>query len=70
MHHIMLPSKLHRVTTTEADLHHEGSCSIDEDLLIAAKMYEFEKIGSTTSIMMNVFQPILLKRLEALDLFH
>ena len=44
MQHIMLLSKLHRVTVTEADLHYEGSCGIDEDLLEAAKMHEFEKI--------------------------
>ena len=44
MKHIMLLSKLHRVTVTEADLHYEGSCGIDEDLLDAAKMHEFEKI--------------------------
>ena len=44
MQHIMLLSKLHRVTVTEADLHYEGSCAIDEDLLVAAKMHEFEKI--------------------------
>jgi aspartate 1-decarboxylase len=44
MQHIMLISKLHRVTVTEADLHYEGSCGIDEDLLIVAKMHEFEKI--------------------------
>ena len=44
MQHVMLLSKLHRVTVTEADLHYEGSCGIDEDLLIAAKMHEFEKI--------------------------
>jgi aspartate 1-decarboxylase len=44
MQHIMLISKLHRVTVTEADLHYEGSCGIDEDLLEAAKMHEFEKI--------------------------
>jgi aspartate 1-decarboxylase len=43
MQHIMLLSKLHRVTVTQADLHYEGSCRIDEDLLIAAKMHEFEK---------------------------
>ena len=40
----MLLAKLHRVTVTEADLHYEGSCGIDEDLLNAAKMCEFEKI--------------------------
>jgi len=44
MQYIMLLSKLHRVTVTEADLHYEGSCGIDENLLIAAKMHEFEKI--------------------------
>lgn len=44
MQHIMLISKLHRATVTEADLHYEGSCGIDEDLLDAAKMHEFEKI--------------------------
>jgi len=32
----MLMSKLHRVTTTHSELHYEGSCAIDEDLLTAA----------------------------------
>ncbi len=45
MQHIMLLSKLHRVTVTEADLHYEGSCGIDKDLLIAAKMHEFESLA-------------------------
>lgn len=40
----MLRAKLHRVTVTEADLEYEGSCGIDEDLLDAADMREFEKI--------------------------
>ena len=44
MQHIILISKLHRVTVTETDPHYEGFCGIDEDLLIASKMYEFEKI--------------------------
>ena len=44
MNRIMLLAKLHRVTVTEADLHYEGSCGIDEDLLDAAGMCEFEKI--------------------------
>lgn len=44
MNRIMLRSKLHRATVTEADLHYEGSCGIDEDLLEAANMAEFEKI--------------------------
>lgn len=40
----VLLSKLHRVTVTEADLHYEGSCAVDEGLMIAAKMHEFERI--------------------------
>ncbi|MEN9863670.1 MAG: hypothetical protein RLZZ601_1434 [Pseudomonadota bacterium] len=44
MNRIMLLAKIHRATVTEADLHYEGSCGIDEDLLDAADMREFEKI--------------------------
>jgi aspartate 1-decarboxylase len=41
---VMLRAKLHRATVTEADLHYEGSCGIDEALLEAADMREFEYI--------------------------
>ena len=44
MKRIMLLAKLHRVVVTEADLHYEGSCGIDEDLMDAADMREYEKI--------------------------
>ena len=44
MQRTMLKSKLHRVTTTHADLHYEGSCAIDEDLLEAANIKEYEQI--------------------------
>lgn len=44
MQRMMLLAKLHRVTVTEADLNYEGSCGIDEDLLDAAGMREFEQI--------------------------
>lgn len=44
MQRIILRAKLHRVTVTQADLHYEGSCGIDEDLLDAADMKEYEKI--------------------------
>ncbi len=40
----MLKSKLHRVTTTHAELHYEGSCAIDENLLDAANIREYEQI--------------------------
>ena len=44
MQRTMLKSKVHRVTTTHAELHYEGSCAIDEDLLDAANIREYEQI--------------------------
>ena len=44
MKRIMLLAKLHRVVVSQADLHYEGSCGIDEDLMDAADMREYEKI--------------------------
>ena len=40
----MLQAKLHRVTVTRADLHYEGSCGIDEELLEASGIREFQHI--------------------------
>lgn len=40
----VLKSKIHRATITQADLHYIGSISIDEDLLDAANLIEFEKV--------------------------
>lgn len=40
----MLKAKIHRATVTHAELHYEGSCAIDEDLLRAAGIREFEQI--------------------------
>ena len=44
MERIMLRAKIHRATVTECVLDYEGSCGIDEDLLDAADIREFEKI--------------------------
>lgn len=44
MQRIMLKSKLHRVHVTHAELDYEGSCAIDEDLLDAADMREYQQI--------------------------
>lgn len=44
MQRIMLRAKIHRATVTQCDLHYEGSCGIDENLLDAADIREFEKI--------------------------
>ena len=40
----MLQAKLHRVRVTRADLHYEGSCGIDELLLEASAIREFQYI--------------------------
>ena len=40
----MLKAKLHRVTTTHAELHYIGSCASDEALLEAADIREYEAI--------------------------
>ncbi len=44
MQRTMLKSKLHRVHVTHSELHYEGSCAIDEALLEAANIREYEQI--------------------------
>lgn len=44
MQRTMLKSKLHRATVTHSELHYEGSCAIDEVLLEAANIQEYEQI--------------------------
>ena len=44
MQRTMLKSKLHRVRVTHSELHYEGSCAIDENLLDAANIHEYEQI--------------------------
>jgi aspartate 1-decarboxylase len=45
MHRTMLKSKIHRATVTDCDLHYVGSIMIDEDLLDAADIREFEQVA-------------------------
>ena len=40
----MLKSKLHRVFVTQSELHYEGSCAIDDLLLEAADIREYQQI--------------------------
>ena len=44
MQRTLLKSKLHRVNVTHSELHYEGSCAIDEALLVAADIREYEQI--------------------------
>jgi aspartate 1-decarboxylase len=39
-----MKSKIHRATVTDADLHYEGSISIDEKLMEEAAMVPYEKV--------------------------
>ncbi|MBF0158778.1 MAG: aspartate 1-decarboxylase [Magnetococcales bacterium] len=40
----ILKCKIHRATVTHTELHYEGSCAIDETLLAAAGLREFEQV--------------------------
>jgi aspartate 1-decarboxylase len=44
MQRTMLKSKLHRVNVTHSELDYEGSCAIDDNLLEAANIKEYEQI--------------------------
>ena len=44
MFRTLLKSKIHRVAVTDCELHYEGSCAIDDDLLDAAGLAENEQI--------------------------
>ena len=44
MFRTLLKSKIHRATVTHRELHYEGSCAIDENLLEASDILENEQI--------------------------
>ena len=44
MKRTLLKSKIHRATVTEANLDYEGSVTIDESLMKAADIVEFERV--------------------------
>ena len=44
MQRLMLKSKIHRVSATHAELNYEGSCAIDDNLLDAADIREYQQI--------------------------
>jgi aspartate 1-decarboxylase len=45
MRRTMLKSKIHRATVTQADLHYEGSVTIDDLLMRAADLLPNEKVS-------------------------
>ncbi len=44
MQRTMLKSKIHRATCTHCEVHYEGSCAIDQTLLDAADIREYQQI--------------------------
>ena len=44
MYITMLKSKIHRATVTQADLNYVGSITIDEALMEASGLFEYEKV--------------------------
>jgi aspartate 1-decarboxylase len=44
MHRTLCKSKIHRATLTDANLHYEGSVTIDSDLLEAADILPYERV--------------------------
>ena len=44
MQRVLLKSKIHRVRITDSNLDYEGSLTIDEDLMKAADIMQFEQI--------------------------
>lgn len=44
MHREMLLGKIHRAKVSHCELHYEGSCAIDENLLDASGIIEFQRI--------------------------
>ena len=44
MRRFLLKSKIHRATVTDADLHYEGSVTLDSRLMAAADIMEHEQV--------------------------
>jgi aspartate 1-decarboxylase len=44
VHRTLMKSKIHRATVTRADLHYEGSCSIDPELMRGADILVGEQV--------------------------
>lgn len=44
MQRTLLKSKIHRATVTEADLHYDGSVTIDSDLMASADIVHHEQV--------------------------
>ncbi|HRP01667.1 MAG TPA: aspartate 1-decarboxylase [Candidatus Kapabacteria bacterium] len=57
----LLKSKLHQATVTQAELYYEGSITIDEDLMEAADIVEFEKVAVVNNNNGERFETYVIK---------
>lgn len=57
----ILKSKIHRVHVTEANLNYIGSITIDEDLMDAANLIEFEKVAVVNNNNGERFETYVIK---------
>ena len=66
----ILKSKLHRAIITEVHLDYEGSCAIDEELLQAASINEYEMIHIYNLNNGNRFTTYAIKQKKVQEPFH
>ncbi|MBR4483301.1 MAG: aspartate 1-decarboxylase, partial [Paludibacteraceae bacterium] len=57
----VLKSKLHRVSVTDANLNYIGSITIDEDLMDAAGIIEYEKVAVVNNNNGERFETYVIK---------
>jgi len=57
----ILKSKIHRVSVTEANLHYVGSITVDEDLMDAANLIEYEKVSVVNNNNGERFETYIIK---------
>ena len=57
----LLKSKIHRVHVTEANLNYIGSITIDEDLMDAANLLEYEKVAVVNNNNGERFETYVIK---------
>jgi len=60
----MLKSKIHRATVTSANLHYVGSITIDENLMDAAGILEYEQVQVVDIDNGNRFETYVIKGLR------
>ncbi len=61
MERIMLKSKIHRATVTDADVEYEGSITLDEELMEIADLVPFEQVHIYNISNGNRFQTYCIK---------